>query len=226
MPIPKNFTPQIRLSAKEKAFNQLQRWIVDGTLEPGEKVTDIDLAEALGVSRTPVREALQLLESQGFVEMRPGKETKITSIHPDDVLTVYPPLAQLQALAAEMAAPLLTSEEIAELKALTADYELAVKHENIHEAAELDEHFHNLITDVANNPYVRQFSDVLQLHIRRMKYVFLNQSASPKLQSAREHWQMIDALEKNNPEKAAEMMKQNWLRPMKDIHQLLKEGKK
>lgn len=85
-----NYTPQVRLSAKEKAFHQLQRWIVDGTLEPGEKVTDADLAEALGVSRTPVREALQLLESQGFVEMKPGKETKITLIHPDDALAVYP----------------------------------------------------------------------------------------------------------------------------------------
>lgn len=116
MPIPKNYTPQVRLSAKEKAFHQLQRWIVDGTLEPGEKVTDADLAEALGVSRTPVREALQLLESQGFVEMKPGKETKITLIHPDDALAVYPPLAHLQALAAELAAPLLTEEEIAELK--------------------------------------------------------------------------------------------------------------
>nr|MDH3161656.1 GntR family transcriptional regulator [Bacillus licheniformis] len=104
MPIPKNYTPQVRLSAKEKAFHQLRRWIVDGTLEPGEKVTDVDLAEALGVSRTPVREALQLLESQGFVEMKPGKETKITLIHPDDALAVYPPLAHLQALAAELAA--------------------------------------------------------------------------------------------------------------------------
>ncbi|RCK12631.1 FCD domain-containing protein [Bacillus licheniformis] len=69
------------------------------------KYVDVDLAEALGVSRTPVREALQLLESQGFVEMKPGKETKITLIHPDDALAVYPPLAHLQALAAELAAP-------------------------------------------------------------------------------------------------------------------------
>ncbi|AGN37887.1 GntR family transcriptional regulator [Bacillus paralicheniformis] len=223
MPIPKNYTPQVRLSAKEKAFHQLQRWIVDGTLEPGEKVTDVDLAEALGVSRTPVREALQLLESQGFVEMKPGKETKITLIHPDDALAVYPPLAHLQALAAELATPLLTEEEIAELKKLAAQYEAAFKEERNHDAAELDEQFHHLIIEAAKNPYVLQFSAVLQLHVRRMKYVFFNRPSAPKLQSAAEHWEIIAAFEKNDPKLAAEVMKKNWLRPMEDIHKILKD---
>ena len=62
-----NHTKPVRTTAKLHAFNQLQQWIIDGTLQPDEKLNDIELAQALGVSRTPIRESLQLLESQGFV---------------------------------------------------------------------------------------------------------------------------------------------------------------
>nr|MDH3161657.1 FCD domain-containing protein [Bacillus licheniformis] len=68
----------------------------------------------------------------------------------------------------------MTEEEIAELKKLGAQYETAFKEERNHDAAELDEQFHHLITEAAKNPYVLQFSAVLRLHVRRMKYVFFN----------------------------------------------------
>ena len=76
MPIPTDHAKPIRITAKENAFNQLQQWIIDGTLHPGEKLNDTELAEALGVSRTPIRESLQLLEVQGFVKMYPEKRHK------------------------------------------------------------------------------------------------------------------------------------------------------
>ncbi|MEC1737002.1 GntR family transcriptional regulator [Bacillus mojavensis] len=80
MPIPSNAPKPKRQTAKKLAFEQIQKWIVEGVLMPGEKLNDDALAKALGVSRTPVREALQLLEMQGFVEMSPGKETRISQI--------------------------------------------------------------------------------------------------------------------------------------------------
>jgi DNA-binding GntR family transcriptional regulator len=74
MPVPKHFSSPMRITAKERALSQIQKWIIDGTLQPGEKLLDAELAESLAVSRTPVREALQLLEVQGLVEMHPGRE--------------------------------------------------------------------------------------------------------------------------------------------------------
>lgn len=56
-----------------------------------------------------------------------------------------------------------------------------------------------------------------------MKYVFFNRPSAPKLQSAAEHWEIIAAFEKNDPKLAAEVMKKNWLRPMEDIHKILKD---
>ena len=77
MPIPTNHSKPIRTTAKENAFNQLQQWIIDGTLHPGEKLNDTELAQALGVSRTPIRESLQLLEVQGFVKRYREKRRKL-----------------------------------------------------------------------------------------------------------------------------------------------------
>lgn len=77
MPVPKNFVSPVRMTAKERAFSQIQRWIIDGTLQPGEKLLDAELAESLGVSRTPIREAFQLLEVQGLVSTHPEKKQKL-----------------------------------------------------------------------------------------------------------------------------------------------------
>src|SRR5699024_11501521 len=78
MPTPKNFYKLSRTSIKENVFKQLQQRIIDGTFQPGETINDKELADALGVSRTPVREALQLLEVQDFVKMYPGRATQVT----------------------------------------------------------------------------------------------------------------------------------------------------
>lgn len=110
MPIPIDHTKPVRTTAKLHAFNQLQQWIIDGTLQPDEKLNDIELAQALGVSRTPIRESLQLLESQGFVSMQPGRATQVTPVEPEDIYNLLPPLAALQALAAELATPNMDEE--------------------------------------------------------------------------------------------------------------------
>lgn len=222
MPIPKNYPSPVRMSAKEKAFDQLQRWIIDGTLEPGEKLNDSELAEALGISRTPIREALQLLEVQGFVETFPGRETRITQIKKTDVLKVYPPLASLQALAAAEASKIITSEQAEELRTINQKYDEAIKNEQPFKAMTYDEHFHQLILEIADNPYIDRFSLILQLHMRRFKYIFLNNDLTLKSDSVNEHNALINALIDHNAQWAADTMRKNWLRPMNEVYQLLK----
>ncbi|MCM3271226.1 GntR family transcriptional regulator [Paenibacillus elgii] len=221
MPIPGNFSTPIRLSAKERALSEIQRWIIDGTLHPGEKLLDADLAEALGVSRTPVREALQLLEAQGLVELHPGKETRVKLIEMDDILKLYPTLASLHALAAEQAAPLVLPGHIEQLKELNARFSDAIAVGQPFQAMEWDEQFHNLIVDIADNPYIASFGASLQIHIRRFKYVFLKQPVAATQASVQEHAAAIQALEKREPEAAAAMMKQNLLRPMRELYELI-----
>ncbi|CAG7647496.1 HTH-type transcriptional repressor RspR [Paenibacillus allorhizosphaerae] len=221
MPIPSNFSTPARMSAKERALSQIQRWIIDGTLQPGEKLIDADLADALGVSRTPIREALQLLEMQSLVEMHPGKDTRVKTIEKDDVLKMYPTLAALHSLAAELAAPLIIPGQIEQLKELNARFSQAIELGQPFQAMEIDEQFHNLIIDIADNPYVSSFSASLQIHIRRFKYVFLKQPVAATYASVQEHADIIQALEQGDRAAAAAVMKQNLLRPMNELYALI-----
>ncbi|HJV46887.1 MAG TPA: GntR family transcriptional regulator [Bacillota bacterium] len=221
MPIPQNFSSPIRMTAKERALSQLQRWIIDGTLQPGEKLMDAELAEALGVSRTPIREALQLLEVQGLVSMNPGVETRVTSIEKEDILKMYPTLASLHSLAAESAALVILPEQIETLKEINMQFRKAIENGQPFQAMELDEQFHNLIIEVSENPYIASFSTSLQMHIRRFKYVFLKQPVTGTITSAQEHDSIILALQNRDSEEASLLMKQNLIRPMRELYALI-----
>ncbi|WP_178021522.1 GntR family transcriptional regulator [uncultured Paenibacillus sp.] len=221
MPVPKNFVSPVRMSAKERAFSQIQRWIIDGTLQPGEKLIDVELAESLGVSRTPIREAFQLLEVQGLVSMHPGKETKVTDIEKDDIFKMYSTMAVLQSLAAEITAKVIVPEQIEQLRALNLEFANAIKTGQAYLAMEADEQFHNLIVELSDNPYVASFSASLQIHIRRFKYVFLKQMVTETQASVDEHALIITAFEQHNSDRAQAIMKQNFIRPMQELHGLL-----
>ncbi|PTM58576.1 GntR family transcriptional regulator [Desmospora activa] len=217
MPIPNQSVQINRHSAKQQSLQYLQRWIVEGTLRPGEKLNDSLLAEALGVSRTPVREALQVLELQGFVEMRPGKETRVTPLNKEDVHQLYPPLAALEATAAELAAPQIEEKQIAKLEEINQQFAQALKKGLAFEAMEWDEAFHHVIVQSTANPYLEQFTSVLEKHTRRFKGLFLENPLLPSNPSVEEHNKIIHALRVRDAEQAHQMMKQNWLRPMKEI---------
>ncbi|NDI36856.1 GntR family transcriptional regulator [Chengkuizengella sediminis] len=221
MPIPKNFASPSRITAKERALNQIQRWIIEGTLEPGEKIYDAEISEALGISRTPVREALLLLETQGLIEMRPGKETKVTTITKEDVKKIYPPLATLHALAAEEIAESISVEKIEELKEINHQFELAIQLKEPYKAMETDEQFHNFIIDLADNSYITHFCSILDLHVRRLKYLFLRQDIVSKEDSINEHRLLIDAFLEHDREKASNIMKQNWIGPLQNVYKLM-----
>lgn len=220
MPVPKEFSSPARISAKERAFSQIQRWIIDGTLMPGEKLIDAELAESLAVSRTPIREALQLLEVQGLVSLHPGKETRVRNIVKEDILKMYPTLAVLHALAAELAAPMIQPAQIEMLKELNERFGRAIVGQPFH-AMECDEQFHNLIVEASDNAYIASFSTSLQIHIRRFKYIFLKHKITATLNSVQEHASIITAFEERDAEKASVLMKQNILRPMNELYGLI-----
>ncbi|WP_144938120.1 GntR family transcriptional regulator [Paenibacillus sp. 32O-W] len=226
MPIPSNFSKPIRLSAKERALSQIQRWIIDGTLQPGEKLMDAELAEALGVSRTPVREALQLLEVQGLVEMHPGKDTRVTAIQKDDILKMYPTLASLHSLAVEQACPHILPEHLEQLREFNRQFAAAIDHGQPYQAMEYDELFHNFLVEMSDNPYISSFSSYLQNHIRRFKYVFLQQPEPSTHSSVQEHAGIIEALERKDSDTAAAIMKQNLLRPMRELYEWISSQNK
>lgn len=217
MPIPTDHSREVRKTAKQSAFNQLQQWIIDGTLLPGEKLNDTELAKALGVSRTPIRESLQLLEVQGFVKMFPGKATQVTKVRKESISELLPPLAALQALSAELAIPNLTDEIIDLLESTNNRFAEAIHTENYFSAIKIDEEFHQIIVDTANNPYIHSILDSLQAHVRRL---FFHNSIVLTEQSIEEHATIIKLMKNNDDATIGETMRRNWLRALDELHSI------
>ncbi len=220
MPIPTGFATPHRLSAKQRAFQQLQEWIIDGTLQPGEKLNDAELANALGVSRTPVREALQLLNVEGFVAMNPGVSTQVTEVDGEDITKVLPPLAALQSLAAELAASRITPGSLEELRRLNAEFGEALSKGDSAYALKLDEEFHGAIVELAENSYLANTISTYQSHVRRL---FFHNSIILTQDSVEDHESLIKLLEQKNGEEAARIARLNWLRAI-DIYTAKREG--
>lgn len=217
MPIPSNHTKPIRQSAKVSAFNQLQQWIIDGTLQPGEKLNDNELAQALGVSRTPVRESLQLLEVQGFTKMYPGKATQVTEVKKESIKDLLPPLAALQALSAELAISHLTDEIITLLEGTNKRFAAAIHAGNYYAALKLDEEFHRIIVDTASNPYIHNIVASLQAHVRRL---FFHNSIILTEKSIAEHVTIIKLMKESDSANVSTIMKNNWLRAIDEFSSL------
>lgn len=221
MPVPSNFQAEKRLLARDRAFQQIQEWIIDGTLQPGEKLNDADLAAAIGVSRTPVREALQVLSQQGFVTMKPGSCTLVNESNPDDLCNLLPPLAALQALACETAAGKSLQEGFyRQLSALNGEFREALGQGDSYAALKKDEQFHKLIVDSCENPYISTITQMLQAHVRKL---FFQKAIVLKPESVKEHSRIIAALQNHDIELARTLAKENWLRSVHDYLENSKE---
>lgn len=213
MPIPdSNYTIQ-RESAKSKIYQILCDWIVHGELKPGEKINISEFADHFNVSRTPIREALLMLEAQKFIEVTPGKGTVVTEINKSDVEKCYIPLAEIQGLAAELACKKFSSYDLQHLEDIYANFVKAIENEDIDDSISYDSAFHDYILNLADNEYLTEFSQVLILHIQRIKYHYFHHYSMRK-SSAKQHREILDAFKEGNPAKVSSLMKSHWLNVM------------
>ena len=206
MPIPSDYSKPKRKTAKETAFNQIQQWIIDGTLHPGEKLYDTELAKALGIEQEPVRESLQLLETQGFVEMFPGKATQVTAVNKESTYRPSAPLAALQALSAELAIPNLTEDQLTLLEDTNSRFAKVIRYEDYFTALKIDEEFHQIIVDAADNPYIFSIVDSLQAHVRRL---FFHNSIVLTKSSIDEHNDIIKLMRERDVESVSTLMQKS-----------------
>lgn len=215
MPVPQNYKAPVSLSAKERAFNQLQEWIVDGTFAPGEKINDMELSAVLGVSRTPVREALQILSVQGFVEMKPGKETVVTQVKQEDILLIIPPCSALHVLASEIAMDKIDDSFINELKNINESFKKSIINKDIFLAIKYDETFHLKIVRASENKYIENMVNMLQAHVRRFLF---HESIAFSEDSAVQHSKVIEAFQNRDKDLVKKYIKLNWYSPINKFY--------
>lgn len=133
------------LPLRDVVFNTLRTSILTGELKPGERLMEIHLADKLGVSRTPIREAIRKLELEGLVTMIPRRGAEVAQITEKNLRDVLEVRRALDALAVELACERITEDELAELKKACENFELETKRGNANQVAQADVELHDII---------------------------------------------------------------------------------
>ncbi len=152
------------------AFDRICDAIVTGELAPGSKVRDSDLADQLGLSRTPVREALARLIDTGLVEAKPAAFTRVAPLHRADVESTLAVLEVLDQLAVRTGVPNLTPDMIALMRTANDDLAQAIRCEDIAAALAADDILHGVIVDAAGNPLLKRLIQQVHPQIHRIYY--------------------------------------------------------
>ncbi|CCO08603.1 GntR family transcriptional regulator [Desulfotomaculum varum] len=193
---------------REIVFETLREAIISGKLEPGERLMEIQLAEEMGVSRTPVREAIRKLELEGFVVMIPRKGAYVAGISLKDITDVFEVRAALEALAAGLAAERATEEEIEQLERSLLAYSEQTNKQDINGIVESDTDFHDLLYKASRNERLQQIITHLREIIQRVRTVSLSQPGRSK-DAVEEHRQIVDAIADRNIELAQNLAREH-----------------
>lgn len=186
------------LPLRDVVFNTLRDAILTGQLVPGERLMENQLADKLGVSRTPIREALRMLELEHLVELVPRKGAQVLDMSRKDVEDILEIRAALEALATRIACEKMTPEEIAKLRQLEADLEKAYDAQDRDSVIVIDEEFHDLIFASTENEKLIQIYNNLrtQLYRYRRAHVKLGVTLDPIIES---HRSILHAIENDDP---------------------------
>ncbi|MDT0182888.1 GntR family transcriptional regulator [Microbacterium sp. ARD31] len=166
MPIPAASPPPDRRLLRDDVYGRLRDAIIDGTFEPGEQLRDAELATWLGVSRTPVREALLRLGQTGLVVARPGRSTTVSTISERAVREARDVVAAMHELAVREAVPSLTDEDVERMREANSRFEQAVLAGDVDAALAADDELHGVPVAVCGNQslltVLEQFTPVLR----------------------------------------------------------------
>ena len=193
------------LPLRDVVFNTLRQAILRGELKPGERLMEIALANRLGVSRTPIREALRMLELEGLVIMIPRKGAQVAQITEQDLNDVLEVRLGLEELAVRFACERITDEEIKELGLAVKEFEKKMREDDLSAQAEADVKFHEIIYGANHNRRLVQIINNIREQMYRYRIEYLKDVESRKT-LVKEHYEICDALKHRDAEGAVEKM--------------------
>ena len=191
------------LPLRDVVFNTLRRAILKGELKPGERLMEITLADKLGVSRAPIREAIRKLELEGLVVMAPRKGAKVASITERDLNDVLEVRKGMEVLAISLACKRITGEELEKLETIEQSFQKLIESGNLTELAEMDVKFHDTIYQATNNQRLVQLLNNLREQMYRYRMEYLKDIAVRRT-LAEEHKAICRALRERDEQQAEE----------------------
>ncbi|MEV4103989.1 GntR family transcriptional regulator [Nonomuraea sp. NPDC049649] len=217
MPVPQSRGLVSRTLLREDAYRAIRDAIVDGTLAPGERLNDADLVEWLGVSRTPVREALARLEQAGLVKTKPGRYTIVSPLDARAARNAQSVTAAMHELAVREGLPQLSAAELDAMREANARFADALAREDVDAAIAADDDFHGVLVTASANDALRdvleRYTPVLR-RLERLRFASLSGR-----ESVAQHDRIVALCEAGDVAGAAAATRANWetLAPLLDV---------
>lgn len=191
------------LPLREVVFNTLRKAILTGQLKPGDRLMEVHLANRLGVSRTPIREAIHKLEQEGLVTMIPRRGAEVARITERSLQDVLEVRRALDALSVELACERITEEQIAELADACEQFEQATHSGDTAAVAKADVAYHDIIVKATGNRRLQQLVNNLAEQMYRYRFVYLKDISQHEL-LVKEHREILQYIRKRDEQGAAQ----------------------
>ncbi|MDP4091890.1 MAG: GntR family transcriptional regulator [Bacillota bacterium] len=207
---------------REVIFNTLRDAIIVGELKPGERLMEVKLAEKMGVSRTPVREAIRKLELEGLVNMIPRKGAHVADLSVKDIVDVLEVRASLDGLSAALSAERIKDEELKELNHVNDQFINAVEKENLQVSIKKDVEFHEIIYRSSRNDKLMQIIFNLREQVQRFRVIYLKEYINQE-ELIKEHMDIYQSISARNPELSMEFAKKHIKSQQESILKAIKK---
>lgn len=201
------WAPAESRTLSEQVYRAVRGRIMEGALAPGSFLREKDL-ESMGVSRTPIREALGRLASEGFLERLPHRGFRVPEESLSNLLELYPIVASLELLAGRLALDQFTPADLAELKAVNGRLAEARDRGDVRAMLELNHAFHRLITERGGNRRLALLLDDLRSQLTRLELWYYSHRERTQ-RSIQEHEEIIAAIERGDRSRALQLLEQN-----------------
>ena len=195
-------------SLRDYAYRQLRDAIVSGELAPGERLRDPELEQWLGVSRTPIREAIARLETAGLVHTRRAKQTVVAPLDARSALAAQRIAAALHELAVRDAVPQLTERHLAAMRAANARFAAALDHDDLDAAVSADDDFHDVAVRASANPLLPGMLEQVTPLLRRLERARFGSLAGRA--SVADHERIIELSAEGRADEAGAAARENW----------------
>ena len=198
-----NFDIQNHKPLREMVYEELKMEILTGAIIPGTRMMEVELAEEMGVSRTPIREAIRKLEKEGLVTIEPRRGAYASMISTEDMVEILEVRQDLEGLAAFFAADRMKPEQLDELKVVSANYNNAVLQGNMEDMIKHDTKVHRIIVDSCHNKILEQMIEQLQELVLRFRYIYYDNFKRAE-NMPEEHAAIVAAIERGDAKGARE----------------------
>ena len=194
----------------DTVVEHIRRFIVEGTLEPGKKLNERELCETLGISRTPLREALKVLAAEGLIEIWPNRGASVSKMSEAELRETFELMSGLEAFSGELACERITAAEIAEIKALHYAMLACRAQNDLAGYYSRNQAIHDKINEAARNSALRQMYIAVNRRLQALR--FRSNFQTPKWDRAiHDHDEMLKALDDRDGKRLSAILRQHLL---------------